>query len=175
MADQIYVNSSFTAGVFAEAFPLLPGGQFLGNSRWVKASKPMFYVNGGDEDEIARFLNVCQGARRWIHSHFTSFQGFNWSIMAINLAIWDLFYRVLSLKNVTNTAVRDSVSVSHVPRTIDDAAWPPWGIAWVSFPACAGSQGIGQVYFWGHFFPVQWWLMMVDEHLIIFYIVNVSD
>ena len=32
LADEIFVNSSFTAGVFAEAFPLLPG--HLGEGLW---------------------------------------------------------------------------------------------------------------------------------------------
>ena len=154
MADQIYVNSSFTAGVFAEAFPLLPGDQ-----AWAipDGSKPMFCVNGGDEDEIARFLfNVCQGARRWIHSHFKSFQGFNWSIIAIYSHLRLVLPSSTIEKRDKHSSPRFSRSVSHVSRRstmqLDHPA--AWGIAWVSFPACAGSQGKGQVYFWGHFFPV---------------------
>ncbi len=47
LADEIFVNSSFTAGVFAEAFPLLPG--HLGEGLWrysnLNPTDQQIYIN----------------------------------------------------------------------------------------------------------------------------------
>lgn len=58
LADEIFVNSSFTAGVFAEAFPLLSGR--LGEGRWMYSSLgPTRKIGNPNDVRRETALNMC--------------------------------------------------------------------------------------------------------------------